>query len=1282
MRRLVFLLPLLVFAPIASSQMLFTPPAQKSAASPGLPSGFYLEDAVDARFTVPVAVAFAPGNRMFVLEKSGIVKVVVNGTLQSTPFLDLRDEVLNQGDRGLLGIAIDPDFETNRRVFFSLTVDHNATSDAQRQDAYARVVSYQGQAGNPNVADLSSRRVLIGETFRTGIPSCYFSHSIGTLKFGADGTLLVGTGDGAHYSRVDEGGLYPQCFGSDKLPASEDIGSYRSQRVESLAGKILRVDPETGRGLPSNPFYTGDADDTASKVWALGLRNPYRFSIGDDGSANPADGRPGTLYIGDVGWTRFEDFHVAQGGENFGWPCYEGPAQEPRYFNLNPATNGCNQNNAGTISQGIFWWGRNNNSQSNPPTRRGRTIVAGDVYLGDRYPAQYTGRVFYGDYSFGWTASADLNGNGIPVNDATFGTATGTMVNYTYDPLSRYLYMVDVWNGRIKRLRHNGEDANAAPVARATASPENGGVGLQVQLSPSGSFDPDGDALSYSWDLGDGRTSVERAPLVTYGASGDYTVVLTVSDGLDTRQATVPVKVRAGTAPTIRIAEATRNARPRVGEPVDLIAEVSDPDQNNNSLAVQWTITQIHENHSHPDIFVGSGRTDTFTPFEHGLPGETVYYRVRAEVRDDRGLSSVAETVLFTGPGVSARDVTADATPIAGVNVPNLGRLVDGVEPASGTTSGAFQVRTNSGDPDRTEDWIGLEFSETKTLSGLRFVEGRHEANGGWFEALDVQVRRGGNWASVTALQSAPAYRANDGQNYDAYEMSFAPISADAIRIIGPPAGVGGYVSAAELRAFALVEPFGPLPSGWSSRDVGNVDAAGQAGWADGVFTVEGSGDVWGSRDRFHLVQRSLPVGGVITARVAELHGENEWSKAGLVVRESAAAGARYLGLLVSFRGTHLQYRSSTNAESNGPIDRWNETAPRWLRIARLSSGIVAYVSDDGDSWTEVGREPLSLGSNAIAGLAVSAADYGAGELAWASFDNVSTSTPDPGTWAATDIGDPAGNGSLSFDGDALVVTGGGDVWGDRDNFHFVSRTLDGDGTVIARVASLTGSSDWIKGGLVIRASSAPGAPYAGVFVSKLGTHFQFRTAANGPSAGPVDLWGDTAPRWIRLDRSGTTVAAFVSSDGQSWSPVGTADVAALQGALPAGLAVSAADYGQGATATARFEDADVISSVSGVAPPNDATAAKTVGFQIDRVFPNPARGSFTLRATTAEAGDLTVEVIDALGRVVATQEVRAPLGVADVTFDARSFTPGPYLVRVFDETTGESAISRLTILR
>ncbi|MEM8601654.1 MAG: PQQ-dependent sugar dehydrogenase, partial [Bacteroidota bacterium] len=371
--------------PLAQS-MLPENAAARTGASIDLPPGFYRENAASgAFFDTPVDLAFAPDGRLFVAEKAGRVFVVENGVKLDTPFLDLSAEVLDHHDRGLLGLALDPAFAQNGYVYLVYVVDPaggtGVGEDAERFDAFARVTRYTGSAADPNRADPATRRVLLGDTFEAGIPACFLSHTIGTVAFGSDGTLLVGTGDAASYQEPDTGGLYPECFGAGRFAATEDLGAYRSQHLGSLAGKILRLDPATGLGLPSNPFWTGDGTDPASKVWAYGLRNPFRFAVETGtGSADPAEANPGTLHIGDVGWYEWEELNVARGGENFGWPCYEGPERHSWYEQLAaPPGIVCTE-----VSQTApaAQWSHRDPALSSLPNLESRSIIGGAIYEG------------------------------------------------------------------------------------------------------------------------------------------------------------------------------------------------------------------------------------------------------------------------------------------------------------------------------------------------------------------------------------------------------------------------------------------------------------------------------------------------------------------------------------------------------------------------------------------------------------------------------------------------------------------------------------------------------------------------------------------------------------------------------------------------------------------------------------------------------------------------------------------------------------------------------------
>lgn len=420
--------------------------ASPSLAAPAVPPQFVVEDvAPGAAFSIPVGIAFFPGGRMLVAEKGGRVFTVKNGVKHPTPLWDRQSEVLSNGDRGLLGIAVDPRYNgnTNRWIYLLYTVDPDSNGTDSDNDAFGRLIRVQVSASDSHVVSYSSRQVLMGINWRQGPVSGGDSHTVGALRFGRDGSLLVSIGDGAQYNAMDAGGLDPAAFSSKRTDPYEDIGSFRAQYLGSLAGKILRINPDNGQAYPSNPYWDGSPTSARSKVWAYGLRNPYRFSVRPaTGSTDPAAGNPGTLYIGEVGWTAYEELDVARaGGRNFGWPCFEGSGANSSYQGASPAHHGCGTigtaENPATHSAPLSWWHHATDSQSNPPGFHGNAAVGGVFYRGTRYPAQYRNHYFFGDYGQSWMRVAVMDENDNLIELLPFGTAMDGPVDFNLDPSDR-----------------------------------------------------------------------------------------------------------------------------------------------------------------------------------------------------------------------------------------------------------------------------------------------------------------------------------------------------------------------------------------------------------------------------------------------------------------------------------------------------------------------------------------------------------------------------------------------------------------------------------------------------------------------------------------------------------------------------------------------------------------------------------------------------------------------------------------------------------------------------
>ncbi|HJU46848.1 MAG TPA: PQQ-dependent sugar dehydrogenase, partial [Gaiellaceae bacterium] len=268
-------------------------------AAPGL-----RDEVVTAGFELPTDFTFLPGGDVLVAEMGGRVVRLRDGGRRRTVLLDLRDRVSTTYFRGLTAIAVDPHYRRNHHLYVVYAVRREETEgrDAPTTVRVSRFTAGEGEG---------SEQVLLGTVAggscddREAVADCIpanVDHIGAGLAFARDGSLFVSTGDGG---RVQD---------------DVELASLRAQDPDSLGGKVLRITRD-GQGIRDNPFWTGDPSANASKVWAVGLRNPFRMSL--------STGRPPLL--GDVGEARFEEIDAVPRGANLGWPCYEGRFRNALY---------------------------------------------------------------------------------------------------------------------------------------------------------------------------------------------------------------------------------------------------------------------------------------------------------------------------------------------------------------------------------------------------------------------------------------------------------------------------------------------------------------------------------------------------------------------------------------------------------------------------------------------------------------------------------------------------------------------------------------------------------------------------------------------------------------------------------------------------------------------------------------------------------------------------------------------------------------------------------------
>lgn len=232
------------------------------------PSGFS-SVTVSSDWNEAVGLTFSKdGTKMYVWERGGRVWVVENG--QKQLLLDISEEVGGWHDHGLLGFALHPQFEQYGYFYVLYLVDrhyltkfgtstYSATTNEYFSATIGRLTRYVATKTSTGYS-ATNRTILIGATKSSGIPSLSRGHTTGSLLFGRDGTLLISTGDGASSSGTDTGGstvgntYTAQALADGIITPKEDVGAYRSQILECLNGKILRIDPITRAGIPSNPY--------------------------------------------------------------------------------------------------------------------------------------------------------------------------------------------------------------------------------------------------------------------------------------------------------------------------------------------------------------------------------------------------------------------------------------------------------------------------------------------------------------------------------------------------------------------------------------------------------------------------------------------------------------------------------------------------------------------------------------------------------------------------------------------------------------------------------------------------------------------------------------------------------------------------------------------------------------------------------------------------------------------------------------------------------------------
>jgi glucose/arabinose dehydrogenase len=391
MRRAIPLFPAMALALLASVAALLALAIGPAQGAIALPPGF-TQSPVVGGLTGPTDMEFAPDGRLFVAEEAGKLRIAKpDGTLAT--FLDISSKVDITGERGLLGVAFDPNFATNHFVYLHYTKKATATTPAHNR--VVRVTASGDRA-------VARSEVLI---FRLNNQSeSAVNHIGGALDFAKDGKLYISTGD-------------------NTTPEN-------AQSLRNLKGKMLRINKD-GTIPTGNPFYA-TASGNNRAIWALGLRNPFKFAV-----------KPGTstVFINDVGANTWEEINRGASGANYGWPVCEGNHDNP--------------NRPGSVNCSATPYTAPVHEYSHGSTNATGCSITGGAFYNPttvQFPSGYVGDYFFADFCNGWIRRYD------PAGDTASGFATGlsSVVDLEVSKDGELYYLSRGSPGSVAKIRYTG----------------------------------------------------------------------------------------------------------------------------------------------------------------------------------------------------------------------------------------------------------------------------------------------------------------------------------------------------------------------------------------------------------------------------------------------------------------------------------------------------------------------------------------------------------------------------------------------------------------------------------------------------------------------------------------------------------------------------------------------------------------------------------------------------------------------------------------------------------
>ncbi|GAB1510066.1 PQQ-dependent sugar dehydrogenase [Actinophytocola sp. KF-1] len=570
-----------------------------------------------------------------VLPDRSVLHTARNGVLRRTTAAGVTSvigtlPVYTHDEEGLQGVGVDPGFASNRFIYLYYapplsTPSGDAPATGTNFSAWNGVNRLSRFTLNADFTLNTASQVTVLDVPTSRGMCC---HVGGDIDFDAAGNLYLSTGDDTN--PFDSAGYTPIDERSGRNPAYDAQRS--AANTNDLRGKVLRikVNANGSYSIPSGNLFAPGTAGTRPEIYAMGLRNPFRFGV---------DKATGTLYLGDYGpdagtasSTRGPagqvEFNRITSAGNYGWPYCTGKnttaetyvdytfpsgPSGSRFNCAAPVNNSPNNTGLTTLPAARAAWLNYDNCSISAFGCGSESPMGGVVYRYDaanpstvKFPAALDGHVFLSEFGRRWIKVVDVNADGSPgqINDFPW---RGTQVMDTAFGPDGALYVLDYGTGwgsgnadsALYRIEYNPA-GNQAPTARASADRTSGTAPLTVTFSSAGSSDPEGGALSYLWTFGDGTTSTAANPVKTYTTNGQRTATLTVTDP-GGRTATANVTITVGnTAPTVTLTTPADGALFSFGDTVPYTITVSDPEDGTVDCS-RVTLSYLlgHDEHAH-----------------------------------------------------------------------------------------------------------------------------------------------------------------------------------------------------------------------------------------------------------------------------------------------------------------------------------------------------------------------------------------------------------------------------------------------------------------------------------------------------------------------------------------------------------------------------------------------------------------------------------------------------------------------------------------------------------